>query len=1236
MAGALVGGAFLSGFINVVFDRFLTTDSVNLVLGKKLGPDLVERLKISLLAAEAMVDDAEYKQLGDERVREWFNSLKDAVYNTDDLLDDVHTKAATKKKVLSFLPSFFLNRFRKTVDKMERVVRRIEFLEKQKDFLGLEKNTKDNNLSSSSSSWRASTSLVEGNIYGRKDDQEALTKIINDNSESQLSVIPIVGMGGVGKTTLAKLVYNNREGFDYKVWVCISEIFDVVEITRKTIEEITKSTCTLGSLNLLQLKLKEILSEKKFFIVLDDVWSDDVDIWKKFITPFHCGAKGSTILLTTRIQEVASIVQTFPSYFLNELSEDYCWLLFADNACFPESNGNSTLEEIGRKIVKKCKGLPLAVETLGRLLRGKDDVKEWNAVLTSDIWEFSMKNSKIVPALFISYHQLPDYLKRCFVYCSLYPKDYCFNKDELILLWMAEDLLRPPRRGESLEDVGYECFEELVSRLFFKKDLYSCYKMHDLLHDLAVFLAGDFYCRLEEHGEAKGVTTLTRHLSYKSISENLDLIIQVKSLRTFLRCSVFDLISDIDDVIICILISKMKYLRVLSFVWSPKLDVLPDSIGKLIHLHYLNLSGTNVKTLPESLCNLYNLQTLILFRCKRLTKFPRVMHNLVNLQHLDLRETSLNEMPGGLSKLKHLRILDYFIVGKHEDNGIRELGGLSNLRGSFDIKKLENIVDAEEAKDARMMNKIHISELWLEWSPVDDMISNTQTERDILNSLQPHNGLKALTIWGYKGRVFPDWLGHSSYNIMTSVSLICCNNCCMLPSLGQLPSLKSLHIQSFGQLKSVGIEFYKNEGDHDLLPTAAFPSLETLEFHDMPCWELWHSPDSETFPQLKKLLIRDCPMLKGDMLIHILLRMISFSKVCKLKIREDRGSSSHEMVIDGETLSIIASESVVESAFNSMSINHLTCLQEMQISSCSSVVSFPGNYLPKSLKKLEIWSCRKLEFPQQQQKHDLEELQIVYSCDSLTSFSLDAFPFLKTLWILDCKNLESVSMSEPPHTALESLSIDGCPEFVSFPGEGLAAPNLTYLSVSFCNKLEALPSLMNTLLPNLDSLDLLCCPNICKLPEGGLLPNLKSLTVGGCEQQVRDLSWMGKLDTLTHLTINGNCCENVKSYPELGLLPHLPSLTTLEISWFNNLETFECNQLLHLTSLQQLHILYCQKLENMAGEKLPSSLSLLKFYCCPLLGEHCKNKHQRIWPKIAHIPTIIVDEKQIDFSPGSL
>ncbi|XP_016184951.1 putative disease resistance protein At3g14460 [Arachis ipaensis] len=1202
-----VGEAFLSGFITVLLERFISAETYNLVVGKKLGPELVRRLKTALLAAEALVADAEQKQFGNQLVRKWLDDLRDAVYKADDLLDRFCIKASTQKQVPTFLPSFLNFEERQMVNEIEEVVRTIEDLERCKESLGLEK------IPTGSSSWRVpSTSLARGNVYGREDDQKALVQMLNDNNEHHLSVISIVGIGGVGKTTLAQWLYNNEEefmkGFDLKAWVCVSENFDIVEITRNVMKGILGGTCSLDDFNSLQHALKEELLNKKFFIVLDDVWSNDQHQWRNFITPFQYGAKGSIILLTTRKENVGLVAQTnYQPLILNTLSEDQCWSVFASSASFPESNGSPALEEIGKKIAKKCDGLPLAAETLGCLCRNHD-AEEWGEILKSDIWEFSTNDSKIIPALLISYFHLPPYLKRCFVYCSLFPKDYKFEKDELILLWMAEDLLRVSNRRETLEEVGSKYFDDLASRLFFKEhqDNDDCFVMHDLLHDLAIFLAGDFYCRLEELGDKEELGSLTRHLSFgklnRAVSKNLNSIATLESLRTSLYVN--DLFS-MESVA-----SKFKYLRVLSF---DELDVVPNSIGELIHLRYLDLSWTDIKTLPESLCSLSNLQTLKLYYCYQLTTLPSGLHNLVGLRHLDIRGTSLEEMPGKMSKLNQLLVLSYFVVGKHEDNGIQELGGLVNLHGSVEIKKLENIVDVNEAKRAKIVAKKHIDELSLKWCSGDDMVSSTQKERDILDNLKPQSGMKELKIEGYKGTIFPDWLGNCSYENMTRVSLKSCKNCCMLPSLGQLPSLKSLRIEGFDQLRSIGEEFYKNEGDHHSSHIAPFPSLESLKFRDMACWEEWHLPDSKAFPQLRKLKIRNCGMLKEETLNQVFFRIVSslsdVSKVHKVLIGDHYIRPHTEtMYVDGDTLSIRGSESVMESALKAMiSINHRSCFQETH-----------------------ILRCRKLEFLQlQQHKYDLVELQIEESCDSLTSLSLDVFPNLKNLKIKGCRNLESVSMSEAPHAALKEVTIIECSKLVSLAGEGLAAPNLTHLHFSFCSELEALPRDMKSLLPSLHSLQIYGCPNICRLPEGGLPPNLKELHVQIGEQQMRDLSWMSNLHALTYLKFYGYYCDNIKSYPEVGSLPHLPSLTTLQIIGFYNLETLECNELLRLTSLQQLHIYWCQKLENMEGEKLPPSLLLLQIDHCGLLGKHCKNKHQLIWPKISHIPTIQVNFKQV-------
>ncbi|MED6182149.1 hypothetical protein PIB30_025866 [Stylosanthes scabra] len=1144
----LYGGAYLSSFVDAALDilpEILGDDSV--LYGNDSTRVLLERLEKSLSDVKPVLDDAELKQFADKRVKKWLVDLQDALYLADDYLDELSTKIATappRAPGISSYCSSLVDSYIEGSGDLEYIVRRLETAVKRKDNLRLKETAKVD------MSWRIpSTSLVvSSDIFGRDKDKEEIIKLLFDDTcdaESPLTVIPIWGMGGIGKTTLAQLVYNDAEvveKFDTMAWVCVAENFDPVGLTRTILEKITSLSCNTNDFDSLQTRLKEALTGKTFLVVLDDVWEDQKDMWEDLLKPFLFGNRGSKILLTTRGEKVASVVATTKlQYPLSLLSEEDCWLVFLKQANLSSDSINPTLEKVGKDIVKKCGGLPLAVQALGRLLGGNSNVTYWIQILKSEIWEFSHDKIKVVPALTISYYYLPSCLKRCFVYCSLYPKDYEFSKSELILLWMAENFLQPVAR-KTLEEVGEEYFVELIARSFFQphKTEENKFVMHDLVHDLAMIFAGEFYFRAEEPKNAGEIDIKTRHLAHIAqgsypISKLVEVCDRMKHTRTFLEIiRLWESFPFNMGNSPCIL-SQLKCLRSLSFKCFP-LESLPDSLGELIHLRYLDLSQTNIVTLPESLGNLYNLQTMKLFECCALKMLPASMQDLVNLRHLDIRRTSLHEMPKGMSKLQSLQFLSDYAVGKHKGNKINELGALANLHDSIDISHLENVVNSSEALEARMSEKDGIDSLVLRWSlDEDNNIVDSQIENGILDKLQPHSKLKQLEI----------------------------KNCCTLPSLGQLPSLKHLRISHFSSVETVGDEFYRSDESCSETP---FPMLETLWFESMPCWKEWRcSSEFNALPRLRQLSIWECPMLRGDLPNQlpslqslVIQNCEQLSCCCVPPLLSD-------LSIEGEHQ--------VESMVEAIKHTQLSCLTSLEISYCSSHLSLPVSAIPSSLEKLEIWYCSKLEFQMDGQHHSLQELLIDNSCDSVTSFSL-------CIW--DCGSLKSAST-------------------------------------------------LWMLAPQLKDLILLHCPEIELSATGDPHSSLRSLWISYSEKLVRSAAFMNsQFHGLASLTIDGfkiDESESVKCLPKEGWLPD--SLESLVLNGIESMETLECKGLAHLTSLQELYIRGCPKLENMEGEKLPASLIRLIILRSPLLGKKCEMKDPQVWPKISHIPNIQVDETWI-------
>ncbi|KAK9217180.1 hypothetical protein WN943_005805 [Citrus x changshan-huyou] len=656
-------------------------------------------------------------------------------------------------------------------------------------------------------------------------------------------------MGGLGKTTLAQLVYNDKQvedHFNLKAWTCVSDDFDVSRLTKSILISIAPGqNVDNHDLNKLQEELKKQLFGKKFLLVLDDVWNENYTDWVHLSLPFQAGAQGSKIVVTTRNEEVAKIMSLDQAYELKSLSTEDCLSVFAQHSLgTTDFSSHKSLEDIGKNIVIKCNGLPLAAKTLGGLLRGKRDRSVWEDVLSCKIWDLPEERCDIIPALRVSYYYLSAPLKQCFAYCSLFPKDYEFEEEEIILLWCAVGLLDHGESGNPSEDLGRKFFRELRARSFIQQSSNSIsrFVMHDLINDLARWAAGEIYFTMEYTSEVNKQQSFSenlRHLSY--IPEYCDGVkrfedlYDIQHLRTFLPVTLSN--SSRGHLAYSILPKLFKLQRLRAFsLRGYHIPELPDSIGDLRYLRYLNLSGTEIRTLPESVNKLYNLHSLLLEDCDRLKKLCADMGNLVKLHHLKNSNTkSLEEMPVGIGRLTCLQTLCNFVVGKDSGSGLRELKLLTHLRGTLCISKLENVKDVVDAEEAQLDGKKNLKVLVLRWTNSTDGSSSreAETEMGVLDMLKPHTNLEQFCIKGYGGMKFPTWLGDSLFSNLVTLEFEDCGICTALPSVGQLPSLKHLTVRGMSRVKRLGSEFY---GDDSSIP---FPCLETLCFEDLQEWEDW-------------------------------------------------------------------------------------------------------------------------------------------------------------------------------------------------------------------------------------------------------------------------------------------------------------------------------------------------------------------------------------------------------------
>ncbi|XP_026384218.1 putative disease resistance RPP13-like protein 1 [Papaver somniferum] len=688
--------------------------------------DDLEKLRSTLEMIAAVTSDAENCQVTEKAVGIWLTKLKDAAYDADDVLDAFSYEVMRRKvqdsllfKVKAFFTSSNHIIFKtKMAHRIKDINGSLDLIAKDKVFLTL--NSNKSSGGGGSRFGRTPTAIVRSNrrapaaitdlekIIGRENDKKKLVDLLIESSSSEtehekISVIPIVGMAGLGKTTLAELVSRDesvKKHFDLNIWISVSDEFDLSNILINILESIDSTKYDNGSNPDVRVRhLQGKLKEKKYLLVLDDLWFEEYEKWEKLINCLPNGADGSKILVTTRKNHVADIVKgNIPSHHLEPLSVDQCWSIIEQRAFSPGgAQRTAGMVRIGREIAKKCCGLPLAAEILGNMMHMKKRDDEWNLIWDMEIMENEDFYNKIGPIIKLSYNHLSSNLKQCFSYCSLFPRGWEIDREALIQLWMAEGFLVPTGNAvrETMEDIGNKYFNELLSHSLFQNlekdefaEISKC-KMHDLVYYLSRSVVNDKeYSVLRPDDEARISAARRLRLVFEEDKpkEFPAAGSSASKLRTFVATETGDCkniqslftnrnlrvlyLSGSSIQRLPASISKLRNLRYLNLSRCQKLDTLilhdccslselPEDLGLMKNLRHLDVSYTGIAKFPESVTELCDLQTLDVSHCKKFTELPENIGAWKQLRSLNISHTEVSKLPVSITdlfKLEKLRL----------------------------------------------------------------------------------------------------------------------------------------------------------------------------------------------------------------------------------------------------------------------------------------------------------------------------------------------------------------------------------------------------------------------------------------------------------------------------------------------------------------------------------------------------------------------------------------------------
>ncbi|KAM1451638.1 hypothetical protein ACFX2I_038720 [Malus domestica] len=853
--------------------------------------DEVDELKLELISMKSFLIDAEGKEPQTEGERTWVTSVRDLTCDAENVIDEFLYHIYDKQSATPFakllhrtiyFPKNLWHRHR-IAKKLQKITKKIKAIPERNERYGV--STIEGTSSDSVPRWvknKAESSLyiMEDELIGIEDKKQTLMGLLMNGKENEM-VVSVVGMGGSGKTTLVANTFNNenvKRQFDCYAWITVSQTYVIEDLFKQMIkkfhegrkEEVPEHLNSMSYENLLDM-LSTYLKSKRYLVVLDDVW--DIKLWQEIRIPLLNRHHGSRILLTTRKKDIAFYsfeVESRP-FEIEPLENNEAWELFSKKAFSSYDNKSCPpeLESLAWKLVEKCEGLPLAVVTLGGLMSSKRSSSEWRRVYNSLNWHLTKHPmlESMSSILLLSFNNLPNPLKPCFLYCALFPEDYLIRRKRLIKLWIAEGLVEPID-GVTPEEVAEDYLVELTGRSMLQVELRNeagrpkACKMHDLMRELALSTSknekfGATYVGREIVDKAE-----ISRLSIQTTEGEINSCTGMSELRSFL---VFGTLKKLP--------SGFKLLRVLDLEDAP-IDRFPDELVYLFNLRYLNLKGTLIEELPESIGRLRNLQNLNI-RDSKIKALPKAISKFVNLRHLTMyRYTDYHygfmyvigiKAASDLSKLQKLQVLQSVESEGKIIKGIRNMTQLTSL-GITNVKASDEMDLCDSLQKLELLHYLFF-------------MASDEEEFLRVNALSsPPPGLQKVYLAGKLEKV-PLWFG--SLHNLTRMSLRWSRlEEDVLPHIQALPNLERLGLINayVGEKLCFSGGFIKlkclNLGNLPLLNSiaiekGAMPNLQVLDIWE--CMELKTLPQGiEFLANVERLILGHVPMqliesVKGGM-----------------------------------------------------------------------------------------------------------------------------------------------------------------------------------------------------------------------------------------------------------------------------------------------------------------------------------------------------------------------------------